>query len=263
MDLTSINGPIRPPRRRHEDESQGEPVPDDQPQDPTEDQADGDNLVSLETTHADTLARERIQVLGLHTCNPIVSYNNQVFSCSWADQIGTELVFAQPDSIPDDSITPLRQGPAYDLLAANSVKILGRKATVVSSSNPGLATIPGLASGLLDDSNSISTNPTALPSHAAAPSGMPRAAPATHQADFLRRLQQVKTEKGQEDQVRTVANINQRRSLITSERIRAWSRTEMQLAELIELNRRAQAGDEEAWNTLEHIIREIENTAEE
>ncbi|KAJ5724911.1 hypothetical protein N7493_006639 [Penicillium malachiteum] len=258
LDLTSINGPIRPPRQRN-DENQNDPIVEDQFQDVADDQLDGDSFAPLETNNSDTLSSERIQLLGLHTCNPIISYNNQIFSCAWADQIGTELIFAHPETIPDKTqiLKPLRKGPAFELLAANSVKLMGRKATIVSSSNPGLVVDNTPDTTDATDVNSISTDPDASPSHAPTSTAVPRRPqPSTHQANFIQRLQAMKNAKGQSDTVRTSVTV--RRNVNYADRLTAWARTEAQLAEIASLNRRAANGDEDALDILEQMLRACE-----
>jgi hypothetical protein len=251
LDLTSANGPIRPPRRRNEDShdiSAAEHEAYDGPNDPP----DGDAFGPLDTTEAATLPGERIQLLGLHTCNPIVSYHNQIFSCSWADQIGTELVFTHPDAVPDTDYPPLRQGPAFELLAANSVKILGRKANIISSSGPGL--VPDN----VDTPNSIptDTDPSgALPADSAGVTLRPETS--THQSSFIQRLQNMKAAQGESDTVRTV--LSTRRNVNFSDRLNAWARTEAQVAEITSLNQRAADGDEEALDILEMMIRDLDD----
>lgn len=248
MDLSSHHGPIRPPRRRQDDPASANEAPgaaDDAPDSNTGAEA----FTPLESAESETLSSERIQILGLHTCNPIVSYHNQIFSCSWADQIGTELIFAHPDSDPDPDHTPLRQGPAFDLLAANSVKILGRKANITSSSGPGLVQDNGMAgTPELAPENASS-------SQTAGNMGVPRrAVPQTYQAQFLQQLQNIKTAKGEFDPVRTV--MSTRRNVNIAERLSGWARTDAQVAEVNRLQQLAVEGDAEALATLEQMIRE-------
>ncbi|KAJ5934551.1 hypothetical protein N7466_004098 [Penicillium verhagenii] len=261
LDLTSCNGPIRPPRMRDEDSRdisaiENEPYggPDDLPEDTT--------FTPLESTETATLPGERIQLLGLHTCNPVVSYHNQIFSCAWADQIGTELLFTHPDAAPDADYPPLRQGPGFELLAANSVKILGRKANITSSSGPGL--VPGD----INIPNPIPTNTGTPDSFPADPASMTihpalQHPTTTHQANFIQRLQSMKNAKGQSDTVRRV--MGTKKAVNFDDRLNAWARTEAQVAEITSLNQRAANGDEEALEILEMMIRDLDeaNDSEE
>ncbi|KAJ5533288.1 hypothetical protein N7494_009840 [Penicillium frequentans] len=250
LDLTSANGPIRPPRRRNDD-SHDISVIENEPYDGPNDPPEGDAFGPLDSTEAATLPGERIQLLGLHTCNPIVSYQNQIFSCSWADQIGTELVFTHPDAVPDTDYPPLCQGPSFELLAANSVKILGRKANIISSSGPRL--VPDN----VNTPNSIPTDTDPSSTLPADPVGMTlRPDTSTHQSNFIQRLQNMKTAQGESDTVRTT--MSTRRNVNFSDRLNAWARTEAQVAEIASLNQRAADGDEEALDILEMMIRDLD-----
>lgn len=247
LDLTTQNGPVRPPRRRQGNSTpyQETPIPADEVPSVN---VNPDAYTPLESAETDTPSRERIQILGLHTPNPVISYQNQIFSCSWVDQIGTELVFSHPDTDPDaDALPPLHHGLSYDLLAANSVKILGRKANITSSSG----------TELFEDSMS-DTDASGGPASAAQTVGSTsvprRAVPPSYQADFLQRLQDLKNVKGETDTVRTV--MSTRRNVNVAERLRAWARTEAQVAEINELQRRAANGDVQAYETLQTMIRE-------
>ncbi|KAJ5653592.1 hypothetical protein N7490_000595 [Penicillium lividum] len=249
LDLTSANGPIRPPRKWNEDPQESHLV--NEPREGLNDPIDDDTYATLDNAEAGTLPGERIQILGLHTCNPIISYQNQIFSCSWADQIGTELVFTHPDIAPDTDYPPLRQGPSFELLAANSVKILGRKANIISSSGPRL--VPENA----NTSNSISTNTDLSNPLPADPAGMTLGPEtSTHQSSFIQRLQRIKHAHGEADAVRTI--MSTRRNATLADRLNAWARTEAQVAEIASLNERAANGEEEALDILEMMIRRLD-----
>lgn len=242
---------MRPPRRGPKD-----PTSLEETQNPADDMGQGlagEAYPPIESAETGNLPNERIQILDLHTTNPIVSYRNQIFSCSWADQIGTELVFARPDTETDPdnrSPQPLHSGPSYELLAANSVKILGRKAQLVPSAGPAQVQVPA--------EGPSTTGPTVDPaaSQIAEPLSVPRrpAAP-SHQAQFLHRLQQIKNAKGESDTVRTV--MSTRRQVNMADRQQGWARTEAQLAEIERLNERASRGDLDAKATLEMLIQEL------
>ncbi|OQD65262.1 hypothetical protein PENPOL_c006G08979 [Penicillium polonicum] len=251
LDLTAHHGPVRPPRRRPKEATSLEDT-----QNPADDMSQGfpsEAYPPIESAETGNLPNERIQILDLHTSNPIVSYRNQMFSCSWADQIGTELVFASPDAEtdPDNHFPqPLHRGPSYVLVAANSVKILGRKAQLVPSAGPaqaqGPAEGPSTTGSTVDPAASQGAEPLGVPRRPAAPS---------HQAQFLHRLQEIKKAKGEGDTVRTV--MSTRRQVNMADRQQGWARTEAQLAEIERLNERASRGDLEAKATLEMLIQEL------
>ncbi|RFU29798.1 hypothetical protein B7463_g6545, partial [Scytalidium lignicola] len=65
----------------------------------------------------------KVQILDLHSDNPIISYGGQVYSCEWAENIGTELLFTIND--PENPLPVLRSLPEdVDLLGASSARIL-------------------------------------------------------------------------------------------------------------------------------------------
>lgn len=66
-----------------------------------------------------------IQVLDLHSDNPIISYKGRIFSGSWASNIGTELIFGAHDEVAERDLPYLQALPdGVDLMAASSVRIL-------------------------------------------------------------------------------------------------------------------------------------------
>ncbi|KAJ6141670.1 hypothetical protein N7470_010060 [Penicillium chermesinum] len=255
LDLTSINGLLRPPRSRQVDV----PLPSEEDPTPYDPQGDRffDDGAPLDGPEASTLSTERIQVLGLDTCNPVVSYYNQIFSCSWADQIGTELIFSHPEEDAglghDQTCPPLQQGPAFHLIAANSVKLLGRKANIASSTGPAL--VPEAN----PPANSISTDSSLASTQEPTPNAVPRRPePPSHQAAFIQRLQALKAAKGQTDTVRTVMS-SKRANPNLIERLNAWARTEAQMANIQSLNERASNGDQEAEDELLQMLRDLDD----
>lgn len=181
----------------------------------------------IESTETDYPLADHAQILGLHTSNPIVSYQNQIFSCTWADQIGTELFFATPDPEPDPSSDVqnpvLRRGRDFDLIAANSVKLLGRRA----------ALIPSTGAAPAQESTTHKTGSQ------------------TNQSRFLERLMDIKQARGETDQVRTVYSV--RREQSATDRLGGWARTEEQLGEIQKLNDAALQGDADAIAALEEL----------
>ncbi|KAI9376491.1 TFIIIC subunit-domain-containing protein [Aspergillus egyptiacus] len=246
IDLTTHNGPVRPPRRRNETSASAPATTDPTPATPS--RAD-DQEPAMNISEPDSASAERIQILGLHTKNPIVSYQNQIFSGSWADQIGTELFFARPDTIdpdlddPDSApppVTPLKRTKDFDLVAANSVKILGRKANLISSS--GLGT---------DQSEQVPSS-SAPSSTVDMPGLIYKPEYRSSQARFIERLKDIKRQKGETDTVRTVFS-TPRRGPSLEDQLRGWVRTDEQLAAIQQLNDRALRGDPAAYAELQSI----------
>lgn len=126
--------------------------------------------------------QDRIQIMDLHSENPVVSYRNQIFTCSWYDLLGTDLVFSFPGECHD--IPKLRQGDGFDLISASRVKLLGQKANLISASKDKVP--PRQAPQEQQQSSADAALPT------------------TSQGRFLQRLMDAKERKGETDTVRTV-----------------------------------------------------------
>lgn len=73
---------------------------------------------------------EEIQILELHSKEPIVSYRNHVFRGSWCENIGTEMIFTpHDDNAPLPALRHLPQN--MDLIAASASRINFREATLL------------------------------------------------------------------------------------------------------------------------------------
>ncbi|OAG03552.1 uncharacterized protein CC84DRAFT_1095036 [Paraphaeosphaeria sporulosa] len=70
----------------------------------------------------------KIQIIGLHTENPLMMYNDQLLSCEWNKTIGTDLIFAKPGAIVEKEGKALRSLPSVDLVAMGSAKLVARVA---------------------------------------------------------------------------------------------------------------------------------------
>ena len=213
--------------------SPGSPIPVDEGQQPL----DVDPGLDLQ---------DRVQIMDLHSRNPIISYRNQIFSCSWADLIGTELLFALPEERPD--LPLLRRDKDFDLISASRVKILGQKANLISSSRT-------KANQVRTEPVSNDQSPTA--GSAGCPTSIPqKSGHLTNQARFLERLMNAKRAKGEQDIVPTV--FPQKRSQNFESRLRGWAATEARMAEFEQLNRRVLQGDVNAVDALEEIYARME-----
>ncbi|EEP76079.1 predicted protein [Uncinocarpus reesii 1704] len=228
LDLTSCNGPIRPPRQRTfapadpiiasaaaTSSRTGSPVRD----------SPGQNQAMSDEPNLDTELQSQIQIMELHSPNPIISYHNQIFSCSWADNIGTDMMFSLPE---DDSDLALRQTRDFDLISTTRVKILGQKAHVISGSSSSQAQ-------RIDSADALSG-----------------------QAQFLACLMRVKKAKGEQDEVRTVFPAAQKRNENLDEKLQSWARTEGLLTEMEQLNEQAFRGDIDSVKRLEEIYMQFD-----
>ncbi|OJJ43299.1 hypothetical protein ASPZODRAFT_74669 [Penicilliopsis zonata CBS 506.65] len=280
LDLTSYHGLIRPPRRRQEGAATAAAA--------ASMQSSRLSSPALEPSSPggateDAAPADRVQILGLHTRNPIVSYQNQIFSCSWADMIGTELHFTDPAGVeppppPEGEAEGeegegeaalreteyLRRDKKFDLIAGNSVKILGRKANLISSSGADLASAVSVAGAGATPEPASAIAALAgshLGSATSGPAVMRKTQTQTNQARFLDRLASVKQAKGETDTVRTA--FSWKRGQNMEERLRGWARTEEQLVEIQRLNRRALQGDVDALLALEELYMQFERHQEQ
>ncbi|KAL1958069.1 hypothetical protein VTO42DRAFT_5109 [Malbranchea cinnamomea] len=173
VDLSSCHGPIKPPRKRSVAPTVLGAEPDHIPQAMLE--VDPNLRVD-----PGLVPQDRIQIMELHTDNPVVSYQNQIFTCSWVDLLGSELIFSFPGELPD--IPKLRAEKDFDLISASQVKLMGQRANIISASGK--------------DKSWMRHAP---PQHPALDLGLPP----TNQGKFLQRLMEVKRRKGETDMVRT------------------------------------------------------------
>jgi hypothetical protein len=70
----------------------------------------------------------KIQIIGLHTENPLMMYNDQLLSCEWNKIVGTDLIFAKPGAVVKEKGEVLRSLPSVDLVAMGSAKLVARVA---------------------------------------------------------------------------------------------------------------------------------------
>jgi hypothetical protein len=70
-------------------------------------------------------AAARLQILDVHSDNPILAYYGQVYSCKWADAIGTSMFFAKSGAAKPTHITATNSG--FDSLGTTRIKLVGQK----------------------------------------------------------------------------------------------------------------------------------------
>ncbi|KAL2269238.1 hypothetical protein VTJ83DRAFT_4084 [Remersonia thermophila] len=93
---------------------------------------------------------EEIQILDLHSKEPLVSYRNHLFRGSWCENIGTEMIFTPHDD--NDPLPVLRQLPNnMDLLAASSTRINFREAVLVPKGEQEVLDKPFLGYGYTEE----------------------------------------------------------------------------------------------------------------
>ncbi|KAL8852727.1 MAG: hypothetical protein Q9221_002357 [Calogaya cf. arnoldii] len=172
--------------------------------------------------------RDRIQILDLHTRNPLISYDDRIFSCNWASTIGTDIFLASPDSLSSTTVdggkvTPIYKAPNVSVIGTSSINLTARPVTVTAwhdasqpqttPANPTTETPTVLTPRNPDpdpSQPSSETNPTHPPLAPSSPTQtQPPKIPISYdasnnsraQASFLESLMAIKASKGETDQV--------------------------------------------------------------
>lgn len=79
---------------------------------------------------------DRLQILDLHTINPLVSYRGQLYSCRWASPLGTDLLFVDKRLAANKDADALRSFQSYNLLGASVAKLLASDANLRPRTGP-------------------------------------------------------------------------------------------------------------------------------
>jgi len=187
----------------------------------------------------EALGDTRIQILELHTPNPIISYRNHIYDCHWASTIGTDLLITA--SNPESDLPKLKEGQGYDILAASSIKIIGQSAQLMPRQD--VRVLRNTASDEVADEE-VDQSGVIIPVGPAATKAR------QNQARFLERLIKVKQAKGEQDSV-TVHS--QKRMTNSGWRAQQNQRKAEEEAEREDLRRLAAEGDETARRRLEEM----------
>ena len=72
---------------------------------------------------------DKIQILDLHSRNPLISFQGQIYSCAWATTIGTDVLLTHPSSgVPFEPELKLK---GVNVLSATGIKLLGTPVQLV------------------------------------------------------------------------------------------------------------------------------------
>ena len=172
--------------------------PEEEEEDEEEDEKEEEEKEEKEEDTSRPELKDRIQILDLHTENPLISYQNQIHSCSWTSTLGTDIILTAPAA--DFSHPILREKPNVSVLAASSIKLMGRAAQIATRHGEG-------------EGGQSSTPAPATPTTSTNPAGPEKVAPVKiplgpvpsrarqKQASFLERLIAIKAKKGEKDSV--------------------------------------------------------------
>ncbi|RVX67357.1 hypothetical protein B0A52_09138 [Exophiala mesophila] len=191
-----------------------------------------------------------LEILDINTINPIVAYKGHVFSCTWADVVGTNMFFSQPQAVPDAQ--PLRSTDDYDLIATSRIKLVGQRAS--------LKNIPVRKRRRLNQEENEEDSATEV-KEGRSLGTMYRSNPKVNiqlknQAAFLDRLMDIKQSRGEQDLVRTYAD----------ERVASSIQSQMSeatLRRIDSLNRKVVKGDAEALQQLQKVCTRLDDKAVE
>ena len=70
-------------------------------------------------------SKDPIQIIDLQSDNPLIAYNKQLYSCSWATDVGTSVFLSAPSENPDLEYNPLRSFKTFDLVGTTSARLMG------------------------------------------------------------------------------------------------------------------------------------------
>jgi hypothetical protein len=210
-----------------------------------------------------------IQILDLHGEHPVISYQGQIYRCTWSDLIGTAMFFTKAEpSINQDALVSTND---FHLINTSRIKLIGQKAKLtgkagrkrqreVDDESPEAFqadivqdedTSPGRGKSL---GNICTFNPKTN-------------ADIKRQAAFLEKLMDIKRAKGESDYVRTVFSQSKQTKIIqprddeTGETRRRRDFPSME-KEIEELNRKVVRGDATALMRLQHIYSGIDDDAQ-
>ena len=152
--------------------------------------------------------QERVQIMGLETKKPLISYRDQIYDCTWGTTLGTDLIFAPPSS--STGIDPLLRHPKYDLLAATRIKLVGKPVQLVPKPETTAADFPPLGANVAVNNGTFSSSTEAQtsvtsssphPKRTTVPVPIDASRAKRSQASFLERLVEAKAARGETDEV--------------------------------------------------------------
>ena len=168
-------------------------------------------------------AHNRIQILDLHTQNPLISYHDRIYSCTWASTIGTDIFLASPESLSAASIdreplTPIYTLPNVSIIGTSCINLTARPVTITPRNDSSQPQSTNIAPSTHLQPVPISPNDdppqplkiTSPPSASGVPiQDQPLKIPLSPgaantrraQASFLESLSAIKASKGETDQV--------------------------------------------------------------
>lgn len=83
----------------------------------------------------DQRPQDRIQILDLHTKNPLISYHDRIYACNWASTIGTDIFLASPESLlaasgNGEKINPIYNSSKVSIIGTSCINLTARPTTI-------------------------------------------------------------------------------------------------------------------------------------
>lgn len=178
----------------------------------------------------DQRPQDRIQILDLHTKNPLISYHDRIYACNWASTIGTDIFLASLESLlaasgDGEKVTPIYNSSNVSIIGTSCINLTARP-TTITPRNDAPQPQPSPTDPIthtMQVPTSLDPNPPQPPSPAN-PADPPLAPPSPTQsqphkiplpydagntsraqASFLESLMAIKASKGETDQVTVYA----------------------------------------------------------
>lgn len=171
-------------------------------------QQSAQNSIADTTSQPDLPEASCMQILDLHGHSPLISYNNALYSCQWATDLGTSFFLVPPPTTLDPDHLPLRSTPSFDLLGTTSARLIAIPASLQPRKAP---LVPFINLQNYKDGETYTTTSGDVIQHS--PShGLHIELPATasavkvNQARFLERLSAIKARRGDRDAI-PVSNV--------------------------------------------------------
>ncbi|KAK8084805.1 hypothetical protein PG997_006076 [Apiospora hydei] len=157
-------------------------------------------------------ATEEVQILELHSANPVISYRGRIYEGQWSENVGSEMILTQHND--DEPLPAVRQLDGdIDLLAVSSARIMTSEKVLKPINEKTMRRQRKIMFDEDDYEISDSENNQEL----LVPRPEPGASRArVEQGDFLAKFIELKKRKGETDEVTVVAktkeNISRRKS---------------------------------------------------
>ncbi len=210
---------------------------------------DAENGHDASNNSGPSLVATNVQILDLHSENPIISYMDQIYSCKWTDMVGTNMFFTDPGLSAEANATMLSTED-YDLVGLSRIKLLGQRGKVAKN-------MASASEGRADDARTNEQSVEADDAHDGRSLGdLKTSNPKLNkqikkQAAFLEKMMDLKRQRGEQDIVRVYVD----------EQSAPDEKTEVQGAmreEVDRLNRQALKGNAEALARLQEIYSRTE-----